>query len=151
MRRISIAQSAIASLLLFGITVHVSADEVVAYSVNNFAIEAPLVDTPGDAVKGRKIAIQRNKGNCLTCHKMPIPEEADHGNTSPDLKGVASRWTEAQLRLRVVDSKQFNPITMMPAFYKTEGLNRVRKKFVGKPILTAQEVEHVVAYLMTLK
>jgi sulfur-oxidizing protein SoxX len=132
-------------------TAYAGTDGVAEYTVTNFAIEAPLAGLQGDAAEGRKIAVHRKKGNCLACHRMPIPEEADHGNTGPNLEGVATRLTEAQLRLRVVDPKQINPHTMMPAFHKTEGLHRVMKKFAGKPILTAQEVEHVVAYLKTLK
>ncbi len=138
-------------LLLAGIGAAVAGtDGVAEYTVTNYAIESPLAGLQGDAAEGRKIAIDRKKGNCLACHRMPIPEEADHGNIGPDLKGVSSRLTEAQLRLRVVDPKQINPETMMPAFHKTEGLHRVMKKFAGKPILTAQEVEHVIAYLKTL-
>jgi sulfur-oxidizing protein SoxX len=132
-------------------TAHAGADGVVEYTVTNYTIEAPLAGLQGDAAEGRKIAVHRKKGNCLACHRMPIPEEADHGNAGPNLEGVASRLNEAQLRMRVVDPKQINPDTMMPAFHKTEGLHRVMKKFAGKPILTAQEVEHVVAYLKTLK
>jgi L-cysteine S-thiosulfotransferase len=128
-----------------------SADDVVKYTVNNYSIEAPLGGLKGDAAKGRSIVIHRKKGNCLSCHSIPIPEEADHGNVGPNLAGVASRMNQAQLRMRVVDPKQINPNTMMPAFHKTEGLHRVMKKYAGKPILTAQEVEHVVAYLTTLK
>ncbi len=138
-------------LLLAGIgATHAGADGVAEYAVTNFAIESPLAGLQGDAAEGRKIVIDRKKGNCLACHSMPIPEEADHGNTGPNLEGVSSRLTEAQLRLRVVDPKQINPETMMPAFHKTEGLHRVMKSFEGKPILTAQEVEHVIAYLKTL-
>jgi sulfur-oxidizing protein SoxX len=82
---------------------------------------------------------------------MPIPEQAFHGNIGPDLKGISSRYSEGELRLRIVNPKVLNSETIMPAFYKADGFNRVMKKFVGKTIITAQEVEDIVAYLMTLK
>lgn len=129
-----------------------SAETLVSYTVvDDFSIPESLTGTPGDAVKGREVAIDRRLGNCLACHVMPIPEQPFHGETGPDLAGVADRYTEGELRLRVVDSKAINPYTMMPAFYRVEGFYRVMERFSGKPILTAQEVEDVVAYLMTLK
>ena len=82
---------------------------------------------------------------------MPIPEQSFHGKVGPDLTGIAGRYSEGEIRLRVVDSKTLNPATIMPAFYRVEGLHRVAKNFAGKPILTAEQVEDVVAYLMTLK
>jgi len=130
----------------------VQAGGLVDYMVLNEAIPEYLEGTlPGDAKRGKKIAIHRKKGNCLACHQMPIPEEQDHGLTGPALDGVGSRMTEGELRLRLVDPKVANADTMMPAFYKVDGLHRVLKKFKGKPILKAQEIEDVVAYLKTLK
>ncbi|MGE5547377.1 MAG: sulfur oxidation c-type cytochrome SoxX [Solirubrobacterales bacterium] len=109
---------------------------------------APLTSEKGDPANGRLIA--RTKGLCLSCHVMPIPEEPDHGDIGPDLAGVATRWSPPELRMRVADAKAFNPDTPMPSFYKKD-LNRVAKDWEGKSILTAQEVEDVVAYLLTLK
>lgn len=108
-----------------------------------------LTGKPGDPAKGRQAVIK--KGTCLSCHHLPIPEEPDHGKVGPELLGVASRLTEGELRQRVVDPKVVNPDTIMMAFHKTEGLRQVAKAWEGKPILTAEEVEDVVAYLMTLK
>lgn len=110
---------------------------------------APLTETPGDPANGRKLV--RTKGLCLSCHVMPIPEEPDHGDVAPDLAGVGARMVPQELRLRIVDPKILNPDTMMPAFFKKDGLNRVMKSWEGKSILEAQEVEDVVAYLATLK
>lgn len=110
---------------------------------------APLTDKPGDPATGKTLV--KTKGLCLSCHTLPIPEEADHGDVAPDLAGVGSRLQAAEIRMRVVDPKVIFPDTIMPSFHKTEGLHRVSKKWEGKPILTAQEVEDVVAYLSTLK
>lgn len=109
---------------------------------------APLTDSPGDPVQGRKIVV--SKGMCLSCHVMPIPEEADHGDVGPELAGVGSRLQPPELRMRIVDPKVLNPDTPMPSFFKKD-LNRVAKQWEGQTILTAQEVEDVVAYLGTLK
>lgn len=128
------------------------AEELVAYNVvDEISIPEPLTDQAGDPVKGREIAINRKKGNCLACHIMPIPEQSFHGEIGPDLSGVGSRYEIGELRLRVVNPKVFNSDTMMPAFYRTDGFHRVGKKFQGKTILNPQEVEDLLAYLMTLQ
>jgi sulfur-oxidizing protein SoxX len=128
-----------------------SAADLIKYQINNDAIATSLTGKAGDPVNGKKLATNRKKGNCLACHSMPIPEQAFHGNIGPDLKGISSRYSEGELRLRIVNPKVLNSETIMPAFYKADGFNRVMKKFVGKTIITAQEVEDIVAYLMTLK
>ncbi len=120
------------------------------YVVENYAINAPLSDQPGDPVRGQAVMIDREGGNCLGCHAAPLDAEF-FGTTGPDLAGVGRRLTPGQLRLRLVDPKRFNPMTMMPAYYKVEGLHRVRKDFIGKPVLTAQQIEDIVAYLSALK
>ena len=119
--------------------------------VDEFSIPKALTDAAGDPDRGRKIAINRKQGNCLACHILPIPEESFHGETGPDLHGVAGRYTAGELRLRIVDPKVINPGTLMPAFYRNDGFHRVAKNFKGKAILDAQQVEDLVAYLMTLK
>ena len=110
-----------------------------------------LTGKAGDAKKGRKTAIHRKKGNCLACHTMPAPEQADHGNIGPDLKGVGGRYNIAELRLRLVSAKVLNPDTIMPSFYQSSGFHRVQKKWKGKTIISAQDVEDILAYLVTLK
>ncbi|MCB1874456.1 MAG: sulfur oxidation c-type cytochrome SoxX [Chromatiales bacterium] len=122
------------------------------WSVDNYAIPKALGGLKGDPENGRKVAIDRARGNCLACHQMPIPEEEFHGTLAPPLVGVGSRYDEAQLRVRIVDIKQINPSSLMPSFYKhPDKLAHVSKDFAGKTVLTAQEVEDVVAYLKTLK
>lgn len=142
--------SVVCGLTLAGtIAVGAQAAEVAQYSVVDETIPASLTGKPGDAANGKKVVIHRKKGNCLACHVMPIPEQQFHGKTGPDLTGIAHRMDEATLRMRIVDPKVINADTMMPSFYKI-GQHRVLKKFEGKTILSAQEVEDVVAYLLTL-
>jgi L-cysteine S-thiosulfotransferase len=117
------------------------------------AIPAPLTDAPGDPKEGAKIVVERRLGNCLSCHEIDVLRgEEFHGDVGPPLDGVAGRWDTATLRMIVVNPKKvFGEDTIMPAFYRVDGLNRVRPEFVGKPILTAQQVEDVVTFLTTLR
>jgi len=122
------------------------------YKVEDDAIKASLTGKAGDAAKGRKLAVNRKKGNCLACHAISdLKDQPFHGDVGPSLDGVAGNYNEGELRLRVVDAKAFNEDTIMPAFYKADGLHRSLKKFKGKPVLSAAEVEDIVAYLLTLK
>ncbi len=116
------------------------------------SIGKSLTGKPGNAANGKKVAINRKKGNCLACHAISdLSKQADHGNVGPPLNGVGSRLSAAELRAQIANPKGSNPDTIMPAFLKKNGLHRVMKKFKGKTILTPQEVEDVIAYLMTLK
>jgi L-cysteine S-thiosulfotransferase len=120
------------------------------YQVIGSAIPASLTGAPGDPARGRAIVIRR-ENTCLLCHSGPFPEERFQGDLSPDLKGTGARWTEGELRLRMVDASRLNPATIMPSYYKVDGLTRVGTAWRGKPILTAEQIEDVVAYLTTLK
>jgi sulfur-oxidizing protein SoxX len=122
-----------------------------AYAVLGDAIPASLTGAKGDAARGRSIAASRQLGLCLLCHSGPFPEERLQGTIAPDLRGTAARLSEGQIRLRIVDPSRVNPATVMPAYYKTEGLTRVAPAFRGKTVLTAGQVEDIVAYLTTLK
>jgi L-cysteine S-thiosulfotransferase len=115
------------------------------------AIPEPLTGARGDPERGRAIVANRQVGLCLLCHSGPFPEERFQGNLAPDLRGAGKRWSEGQLRLRIVDSARINPTTIMPAYHRTEGLTRVAPTWRGKPILSAEQIEDVVAFLMTLK
>jgi len=138
-----------AALLLAGTAV---ADGLVKYEVVDHGISKSLTGKPGDPEKGQKSFTSRKLGNCLACHQVTaLSAQPFHGEIGPSLDGVAERYTEAQLRMQVVNAKVINPDTIMPAFYRTDGLHRVLKKFDGKPILTAEQVEDVVAYLKTFK
>jgi sulfur-oxidizing protein SoxX len=125
--------------------------ELVAYKIAGDAIPASLTGSPGDAVRGRAIVANHNAGLCLLCHSGPFPEDKFQGTMAPDLAGAGARWSEGQLRLRIVDAGKFNPQTIMPPFYRVDHLTRVASAFRDKPVLTAVEVEDVVAYLKTLK
>jgi L-cysteine S-thiosulfotransferase len=117
------------------------------------AIPAPLTGKPGDPKEGGKVVAERRLGNCLSCHEIEaLRGEEFHGDVGPSLGGVAGRWDAGILRMIVVNAKKvFGEETVMPAFYRVDGLNRVRPEFLGKPILTAQQVEDVVAFLATLR
>ena len=115
------------------------------------SLQQSLTGAKGDPVRGRAIVANRQVGLCLLCHSGPFPEERFQGNLAPDLKGAGARWSEGELRLRIVDSSRINPATIMPAYHRTEGLTRVAPALRGKPILTAEQIEDVVAFLVTLR
>lgn len=122
------------------------------YTVVDMAIPKSLTGVPGDPQRGAQVVINRRLGNCLSCHaNTGMAEHPFHGEIGPPLDGVAERWSEGELRLIVANPKEMFPGTIMPAFHRTTGLNRVLDDFQGKPILSAQELEDVLAYLMTLK
>ena len=115
------------------------------------AVSQSLTGVPGDPANGRKVFMNRKKGNCLACHaNSDMADQLFHGEVGPPLDGVGSRLSEAEIRGMLVNSKMTFPDTIMPAFYRNEGFTRPLEKFKGKTILTAQEVEDVVAYLLTL-
>jgi sulfur-oxidizing protein SoxX len=120
------------------------------YQIVGDAIPASLTGKPGDPARGRAIVTKR-ENTCLLCHSGPFPEERFQGDLAPNLKGTGGRWSEGELRLRLVDATRLNPATIMPSYYRIDGLNRVAPNFRGKPVLTAEQVEDVVAYLKTLK
>jgi len=124
----------------------------VEWQAENFEITAPLGGLTGVAERGRAIAGDPLRGNCLACHQLPIPETPFHGNLGPPLDGIASRQSVGMLRLHVVDQSRFNPETVMPGYYRPFGqLHRVAAEYQGRTYLSAREVEDVVAYLATLK
>ncbi len=147
------------AFLIIGATVAIAtmaAAEVIAPGDVVFedggAVLQSLTGTPGDPVAGRDIFANRKLGNCLACHQnTDLNDQLFHGEVGPSLDGVADRWEEAQLRGILTNSKNTFEDTIMPAFYRTDGLSRVMEKFQGKTILTAQQVEDVLAYLLTLK
>ncbi len=126
---------------------------LLALSGNVFANDATptsLTGASGDPVRGRALVANRQVGLCLLCHSGPFPEERFQGNLAPDLKSAA-RLSEGEIRARIVDPRRANPETIMPAYFDTGGLTRVAPSFRGKTILTAEQIEDIVAYLVLLK
>jgi sulfur-oxidizing protein SoxX len=121
------------------------------FTVVGDAIPASLTGARGDPERGRAIVTNRYVGLCLLCHSGPFPEQRMQGTLAPDLRGAGARWTEGQLRLRIVDAARLNPSTIMPPYYRVDGLGRVASSFRGKPVLTAAQIEDVVAFLATLR
>jgi sulfur-oxidizing protein SoxX len=122
-----------------------------AFEVAGDAIPAPLAGLTGDAARGLSIVRDRAVGNCLICHTLPLPDERFQGEIGPALDGVGARLTAGQIRLRLVDQARINPQTVMPAYYRVDGLTNVAAEYRGRPALDAQQIEDVVAYLAGLK
>ena len=126
------------------------AQELRPYTITGDSILEPLTGSPGDAVRGRALVLERTS-TCILCHSGPFPEEKFQGDLAPSLAGAGSRWSAGQLRLRLVAASRLNPATIMPSYYRVDGLDRVGPSWRGKPILTAEQIEDIVAYLATLR
>lgn len=140
-RRTGLRAAVVAAALFANLAVHASDD----------AVDTPLTDVPGDAARGRAIVVNRQLGLCLLCHSGPFAEERFQGNLAPDLGGAGARWSEGQLRRRLVDGRRVNPQTIMPSYRRSEGLERVGAAWRDQTVLSAQQVEDVVAFLRTLR
>ncbi len=125
--------------------------EALRYTVVGDGIPAMLSGAPGDAARGRGIVTSRQSGLCLLCHSGPFSEEPFQGTLAPSLAGAGGRWTDAQLRLRLVDSRRLNPDSIMPAYFRTDHHARVGPAWRGQPVLNAQQIEDVIALLRTLR
>jgi len=121
------------------------------YTVVGDAIPASLTGTPGDAARGRSLVMDRRVGLCLLCHSGPFPEERFQGTIGPDLRGVGARLSAGQIRLRIVDPGKLDSATIMPAYFRTTGLTRVAAAYRGKPVLSAAQIEDIVAFLVGLR
>jgi L-cysteine S-thiosulfotransferase len=126
------------------------AQELRPYAIAGDAIPDSLTGVPGDAARGRALVLERTS-TCILCHSGPFPEEKFQGDLAPSLAGAGSRWSAGQLRLRLVAASRLNPATIMPSYYRVDGLDRVGPAWRGKPILTAEQIEDIVAYLATLR
>jgi sulfur-oxidizing protein SoxX len=146
-----------ASIAMFSCAVALSAsaqgepDLRSTYTVVGDGIPKPLTDEKPNVENGRRIVTDRQQGLCVMCHSGPFPEARFQGNLATNLAGAGSRWSEAQLRLRLVDASRLNPQTIMPSYYRTENLERVGWQWRGQPILNAQQIEDVVAFLRTMR
>ncbi len=121
-----------------------------SFGVVGDAIPDPLGGFSGDAGRGRAIVADRSVGLCLLCHSGPFPERHLQGDIAPDLSGAGARWSEGQLRLRLVDGRRLNPGSVMPAYHRTDGQARVGAAWRGKPLLSEQQIEDVVSFLRSL-
>jgi L-cysteine S-thiosulfotransferase len=135
---------------MFALPSIASGQELRPYVVSGDSIPDSLTGMPGDATRGRALVLDRSS-TCILCHSGPFPQATFQGDLAPSLAGAGSRWSEGQLRLRLVDASRLNPATIMPSFYRTEGLVRVGAAWRGKPILSAEQIEDIVAYLVTLR
>ena len=127
-------------------------DDYCRWAVEDYAIMEPLCGLAGDAQRGAQIVTDSSRGNCLACHQLPIPGIEAYGTIGPPLAGIAARLSVPQIRLRVVDTRHINPLSIMPGFYRDPRLiNRPGKEYRGRTFLTALQVEDVIAYLATLK
>jgi sulfur-oxidizing protein SoxX len=124
--------------------------ELRPYTITSDSIAQSLTGSPGDATRGRALVLERTS-TCILCHSGPFPEEKFQGDLAPSLAGAGSRSTEGQLRLRLVNASSLNPATIMPSYYRVDGLDRVAPAWRGKPILSAEQIEDIVAYLATLR
>src|SRR3954469_5693449 len=127
-----------------------AAEDLRGYAAIGDAIPQSLTGTAGDATRGRALVVERSS-TCILCHSGPFPEQKFQGARAPDLSGPGSRWSEGQLRLRLVDASRLNAATIMPSYYRVDGLDRVGPAWRGKPILSAEQIEDIVAYLVTLR
>ncbi len=122
-----------------------------AVSFSDGAVEQSLTGVAGNVEAGRSVFADRKLGNCLACHaNEDWSEQSFHGEVGPPLDGVAERWSAGELRGIVTNAKMMFEGTIMPSFYVDSGYGRPLEKFEGKSILSAQQVEDIVAYLQTL-
>ena len=133
-------------------SINLSASPEIEYKIQGDSIINSLNGLTGDPYNGRELVRDQNKGNCLACHHLPIPEEGFHGTIGPSLSTISLKFNEAQIRLRVTDMKQINPNSIMPGYFRApEKMTRISPLYENSTILTAQDVEDIVSYLMTLK
>jgi sulfur-oxidizing protein SoxX len=128
----------------------VFAQDLRPYAVTDDGIADSLTGAPGDPARGRALVLDRSS-TCILCHSGPFAEARFQGDLAPSLAGAGSRWSVSQLRLRLVDASRFNPQTIMPSYYRVDGLDRVASNWRGKPILSAEQIEDIVAFLATLR
>lgn len=145
------AVAAAAAILICCVGAAGAEDGLRPYTVVGDAIPDSLTGAPGDPGRGKAIVTSRQTGLCLLCHSAPLPEEKFQGTIGPNLEGSGSRYSEGELRLRIVDSRRLNPDTIMPSYYRLDGLERVAPAFRGKTVLSAEQIEDVVAFLKTLR
>lgn len=144
-------RTTLAALVLLGLAAAAAGQEVAPFVVSGGVVAAPLGGLAGSAERGGRIVRNRETANCLICHTIPDPTEAFMGEVGPPLAGVGARLAPGQIRLRLIDPTLANPDAVMPAYHRTAGLVHVDARWRGRPVLSAQDIEDVVAYLSALK
>lgn len=142
--------SRVIAMIICALPAAAVAQELKPYTIVGDGIPDSLTGQPGDAARGRALVLARSS-TCILCHSGPFPEARFQGDLAPSLAGAGNRATTAQLRLRLVDASRINPETIMPSYYRVDGLTRVGSAWRGKPILSAEQIEDIVAYLATLR
>ena len=142
--------SRVIAMIICALPAAAVAQELKPYTIVGDGIPDSLTGQPGDAARGRALVLARSS-TCILCHSGPFPEARFQGDLAPSLDGAGHRATTAQLRLRLVDASRINPETIMPSYYRVDGLTRVGSAWRGKPILSAEQIEDIVAYLATLR
>ena len=142
--------SRVIAMIICALPAAAVAQELKPYTIVGDSIPESLTGQPGDAARGRALVLARSS-TCILCHSGPFPEARFQGDLAPSLAGAGNRATTAQLRLRLVDASRINPETIMPSYYRVDGLTRVGSAWRDKPILTAEQIEDIVAYLATLR
>ena len=142
--------SRVIAMIICALPAAAVAQELKPYTIVGDGIPESLTGQPGDAARGRALVLTRSS-TCILCHSGPFPEARFQGDLAPSLAGAGNRATTAQLRLRLVDASRSNPETIMPSYYRVDGLTRVGSAWRGKPILSAEQIEDIVAYLATLR
>ncbi|MGJ4904776.1 sulfur oxidation c-type cytochrome SoxX [Bradyrhizobium sp. HKCCYLS2058] len=138
------------AILIIALPATAAAQALAPYTISGDGIAQSLTGQPGDAARGRALVLARSS-TCILCHSGPFPEARFQGDLAPSLAGAGSRSTIPQLRLRLVDASRLNPATIMPSYYRIDGLTRVGSAWRDKPILSAEQIEDIVAYLATLR
>jgi sulfur-oxidizing protein SoxX len=135
---------------IVAMTATADAEALVAYTVVGDGIPQSLTGRPGDAARGRALVLDRTS-TCVLCHPGPFPEARFQGDLAPNIAGAGSRLSTSQLRLRLVDASRLNSATIMPSYYRVDGLVRVGRNWRDKPLLSAEQIEDIVAYLATIR
>lgn len=149
-KRMAATASSFAAMLAIALPPMAAAQTLAAYTIDGDGIAQSLTGQPGDPTRGRALLVARTT-TCILCHAGPFPDIRFQGDLAPNLAGAGRRWTMPQLRLRLVDASRLNPETIMPSYYRIDGLTRVGHAWQGKPILSSEQIEDIVAYLATLR
>jgi len=139
-----------AGLILLAVTTSGTHADCATFEIIDDGIPSPLGGLAGEPAAGRQVAADRERGDCSICHRLPLPHDRFHGNVGPDLRTVGARLTAAEIRLRVAAHRHFNPESVMPDYCTSDGRHRVASRYADQPILSAQEIEDVVAWLGSL-